>query len=169
MRPEPSEYRPYFETYISLVPGDRVVPVLMQQLEPFLERFGSLSEEQSSFRYAPDKWNVREVIGHLIDTERVFGYRALWSARGATTPLPSFEQDDFVRTAGHDTVPIVELVDEFCAVRESHILMFNHLSPDAWIRIGTASGHALSTRAAAFIMAGHVIHHMTLLHERYGV
>jgi len=169
MRPEPSEYRPYFDTYISKVPGDRVVPVLMQQLEPLIERFGSLSEEQASFRYAPDKWSVREVIGHLIDTERVFGYRALWIARGETTPLPSFEQDDFVRTAGHDTVPIVELVDEFCALRESHLLMFNHLAREAWTRVGTASGHPLSTRAAAFIMAGHVIHHLALLQERYGV
>lgn len=169
MRPEPSEYRPYFDTYISLIPGDRVVPVLMQQLEPFLERFGSLTEEQGGFRYAPDKWSVREVIGHLIDTERVFGYRALWIARGETMPLPPFEQDGFVRTAGHDKVPIVELVDEFCALRESHLLMFNHLPREAWTRIGTVSGHPLSTRAVAFIMAGHVIHHMGLLQERYGV
>jgi hypothetical protein len=169
MRPPAAEYNPYFARYIDLVPGDKVVPVLAEQVQTFRARFRDLPEERASFRYDANKWTVREVIGHLIDTERVFGYRALWFARGAATPLPPFEQDDFAATAGHDLVPIAELVDEFCALRESHIRMFRHLPKEAWTRVGTASNHPMSTRAAAFIMAGHLNYHAALLSERYGV
>ncbi len=169
MRPPPSEYAPYFERYISLVPGDRVVPVLAEQAQTFRARFGGISEEQGGFRYAPDKWNVREVIGHLIDTERVFGHRALWFARGATTPLSGFEQDEFVTAAQHDLVPMVELVDEFCAVRDSYVLMFKHLPKEAWTRVGISNNHPMSVRAAAFMMAGHASYHSNLLREQYGV
>jgi hypothetical protein len=169
VRPEPSEYAPYFERYISLVPGDRVVPILAEQALTFRARLGNLTEQQGGFRYAEGKWNVREVIGHLIDTERVFGFRALWFARGASAPLPSFEQDDFAATAGHDLVTIHDLVDELCAIRESHVMMFKHLPKEAWARVGSSGGNPLSTRAAAFIMAGHVHYHLELLRERYGV
>lgn len=169
MRPSISEYAPYFERYISLVPGDRVVPLLREQVDELRRRLGSLTEERAAFRYAHGKWSVREVMGHLIDTERVFGLRALWFARGSGHPLPGFEQDDFAATAGHDQVLISELVEEFALLRQSHILMFEHLPPEAWARIGSASGNPLSTRAAAFIMAGHVNYHLALLQEKYGV
>ncbi len=169
MRPTAAEYLPYFDRYISLVPGDRIVPVLAGQSPRLRDRLAPLSEERAGFRYAPGKWSVREVVGHLIDTERVFGYRALWFARGESQPLPGFEQEPFAAAAMHDQVPIAELVDEFAALRESHLLMLNHLPSEAWGRLGSASGHPMSTRAAAFIMAGHVSYHLALLKERYGV
>lgn len=169
MRPTPDEHLPYFSRYITLVPGDDIVAVLAEQVAPLQASLRSLPGERAGFRYGPGKWSVREVVGHLIDTERVFGFRALWCARGATDPLPSFEQDDFVRTAGHDQYHIAELVDEFVALRESHVLMFRQMSPAAWTRLGTVGGGALSARAAAWIMAGHVLHHTALLRERYGV
>lgn len=169
MRPTPAEYNPYFERYISLVPGEKVVPMLTEQVTPLRELLRDLHEERAAFRYAPDKWSVRESLGHLIDTERVFGYRALWIARGDTAPLPSFEQDTFAAVAGHDQCSITELVDEFVALRQSHLMMFNHLPAEAWTRSGEAGGSPLSVRAAAFIMAGHVLHHTALFRERYGL
>lgn len=169
MRPPATEYLDYFERYISLVPGEKVVPVLTSQIATVRGRLAGLSDTQASFRYAPDKWSVRESLGHLIDTERVFGYRALWFARGNTEPLPGMDQDPFAASAHHDACNIDELVDEFCSLRESHVQMFNHLPKEAWTRIGKASGHPLSTRAAAFIMAGHVEYHLKLFAEKYGV
>lgn len=169
MRPDPSEYNPYFERYISLVSGDRVVPVLTEQVTPLREMLRDLNDERAAYRYAPGKWSVRESMGHVVDTERVFGYRALWVARGDTAPLPSFDQDAFAAVAGHDHCSLTELVDEFVQLRQSHIMMFNHFPDDAWARVGEAGGNPLSARAAAFIMAGHVNYHLALFKERYGL
>lgn len=169
MRPTAAEYNPYFERYISLVTGDRVVPVLADQAVALHKLLRGLPDDRAAFRYAPGKWSVRESLGHLIDTERVFGLRALWIARGDRQPLPGFEQDDFARAAHHDHCSIAQLVDEFSALRESHVLMFNHLPAEAWSHVGNASGNPLSTRAAAFIMAGHVIYHTAIFHQRYGL
>ncbi|MEO5798979.1 MAG: DinB family protein [Gemmatimonadales bacterium] len=169
MRPTPAEYNPYFERYISLVLVDKVVPILVSQVTPLRELLRNLSDDRAGFRYEPGKWSVRESLGHLIDTERVFGYRALWAARGCTEALPGFEQNDFTVVAKHDSCAIGELVDEFTALRESHIHMFNHLPTEAWARSCTAGGNPLSVRAAAFIMAGHLIHHTAIFQERYGL
>ncbi|MES2306296.1 MAG: DinB family protein [Gemmatimonadota bacterium] len=169
MRPTPAEYNPYFERYISLVLVEKVVPILVSQVTPLRELLRNLSDDRAGYRYEPGKWSVRESLGHMIDTERVFGYRALWAARGATAPLPSFDQDAFGITAHHDSCSIGELVDEFTALRESHIHMFNHLPVEAWTRTTIAGDHPLSVRASAFIMAGHVIHHTAVFQERYGL
>ncbi len=146
-----------------------MVPVLREQLAIVRELLGGLSADRAGFRYAPGKWSVRESLGHVIDTERVFGFRAFWIARGATEPLASFEQDDFAATAGHEQCDLRGLVEEFAAIRDGHIRMLEHLPRDAWTRIGTAGGSPLSVRAAAFTMAGHVNYHITLFRERYGL
>lgn len=168
-RPDASEYRNYFERYISLVKEDDVLAVLNVQADAVHGALSGLSQERGGHRYAPGKWSVREALGHIIDTERVFGYRALSVARGETFSLPSFEEDRYAAVAGHDQVPIDELAEEFATLRRSHVLMLRHMDASAWRRVGLANGHPLSTRAAAFIMAGHVRHHATIYTERYGV
>ncbi len=169
MRPDQSEYRDYFERYISLVRETDLLGLLNVQADAVHGALSGLSEERAGHRYAPGKWSVRQVLGHLIDTERVFGYRALSIARGETFNLPSFEEDRYAEAAGHDRAPIDELAEEFATLRRSHVLMLRHLDEAAWRRVGLANGHPLSTRAAAFIMAGHVRHHANLYTERYGV
>lgn len=168
-RPDSSEYRDYFERYISLVEEIDVLGLLNAQADLVHGAMSGLSEERGGYRYAPGKWTVREALGHLVDTERVFGYRALSIARGETFNLPSFEEDLYAAAAGHDRAPIDELAEEFATLRRSHVLMLRHLDDAAWQRIGLSNGHPLSTRAVAFIMAGHVRHHAHLFTERYGV
>lgn len=169
MRPEPSEYRDYFERYISLVKEDDVLALMNVQADAVHGALSGLSQERGGYRYAPGKWTVREVLGHLIDTERVFGYRALSIARGETFSLPSFDEDKYATAAGHDRAPVDELAEEFATLRRSHVLMLRHVDATAWLRVGVCNGHPLSTRAVAFIMAGHVRHHANLYSERYGV
>lgn len=169
MRPSTSEYASFYETYVSLVTEDDVVSALNRQTEGFQAACGSLSEEQSRFRYAEGKWSVREVIGHLIDCERVFGYRALGIARGETFSFPGFDENQYAAEAGHDRVPLPELIDELSHLRQSHVHMFRHFGPAVWTRIGRANENPVSVRALAFIMAGHVRHHARILSERYGI
>ncbi|MBZ5588719.1 MAG: DinB family protein [Acidobacteriia bacterium] len=168
-QPEASEYDPYFERYVTLVRGGQILKVLEEQAGSVRRALSSLPGAIASFRYAPGKWSVREVVGHWTDGERVFGYRALAFARGEQAPLPSFDENEYARTSGHDSIPLGELVEEFSAVRAATLHLLRHLQPEAWTRVGVASGRPVSVRALAFIMAGHVAHHMALLHERYGV
>jgi len=168
-RPSPSEYFSYFERYLARVPESDVLPVLKHQIEAIRRSFAKVSDERAGFRYAPEKWSVRQVLGHIIDAERVFGYRALCIARGERISLPSFEEDQYVATAGHDRFPLPELVEEFSDVRRSNLHLFAHLEESAWERIGVANDHPLSTRAVEFIMAGHLRHHGAVLTERYGI
>jgi hypothetical protein len=146
MRPSTFEYNPYFERYISLVPEDDVVETLRNQLNAFPQTLIGLTKEQAGFRYAPGKWSIREVIGHIVDTERVLGYRALCVARGEVRSLPSFDENDYAAAAGHDHHPLPELVDEFRELRRSHILMLRHLDDSAWQRVGCVNEHPISTR-----------------------
>jgi hypothetical protein len=169
MRPSPAEYFAYFERYVSLVPEGDVLPLLIYQVGAVRAACGPLSEERAGFRYAPGKWSVRQVLGHIIDTERVFGYRALCIARGEVLSLPSFDENAYGAAAGHDLCPLLELVEEFSALRQSHIHMLRHLDRTAWERVGRVNEHPTSTRAMAYIMAGHVRHHAAVLSERYGV
>lgn len=121
----------------------------------------------ATHRYAPDKWSVNQMIGHVIDAERIFAARALRFSRNDPTPLPSFEQDDYVRNSDADKYPLRELVEELEAVRRSTVFFFQHLEDDAWMRSGTASGATVTVRALAFIIAGHELHHRAILQERY--
>src|SRR4051812_44816814 len=141
MRPAPAEYFAHFERYVSLVGEGDVVPAMKAQAQDLRSRLDALTEQQAGFRYAPGKWTPREMLGHVIDCERIFGFRALCLARGERQSLPGFEQDDYAAVAGHDKVPLTELVDEFAALRASHVQMFAHFDDRAWTRIGLVNGH----------------------------
>lgn len=169
MRPAPGEYPEFFERYISLLTHDTVVPVLNAQASAMHDALSGLSDERAAWRYAPEKWSVRELLGHVIDTERVFGYRALAIARGETYSLPSFDENAYAAIAGHDRAPIDQLAEEFATLRRSHVLMLSRMDEAAWSRRGVVNGNPMSTRAMAFVMAGHVRHHARMLTERYGV
>ncbi len=168
-RPGGDEYPSNFERYVALVPGTDVIVVLDEQRAVVHATLAALPEARAAYRYADGKWSVREVVGHVVDSERVFGYRALAFARGERAALPSFDENEYARQAGHDGVPIRALVEEFGSLRASHVAMLRHLPADAWARAGTASGKLVTVRALAYIMAGHAAHHLGLLHERYGV
>jgi hypothetical protein len=165
--PDASEFAPYYGRYIALVPAGDVLAALEDQPRETVGLLSILSEEQADFRYAPGKWSVKEMVGHLIDAERVFSYRALRFARGDETPLPSFEQDDYVRNAGSSGRSLTDLTDEFVSVRRATLWLFRSLTPEAWMRRGVASGNPVSVRAIAYIIAGHELHHGRELREKY--
>jgi hypothetical protein len=166
-RPEASEYAEYYGKYIEKVPGTDVLGVLEAQRLQMLQLFAGRSERDGSFRYAPGKWTVKEALGHINDTERIFAYRALRIARGDQTPLPGFEQDDFVKNGGFSERTLAELTEEFGHVRNASIALFRSLGDDAWVRRGVASQKEVTVRALAFMTAGHQIHHRLILEERY--
>jgi hypothetical protein len=166
-RPTQTEYAPYFNRYIDLVAQADFVAVLAGQPSEYGALLGGLSHEQAGFRYAPGKWSIRQVLGHVIDAERVFGYRALCIARGETVSLPSFDENDYAEQAGHDGCSLVELLEEFGHVRRGHIALFGHLGQAAWERTGTVNQNAISVRGLAYIMTGHARHHAGILKERY--
>ena len=168
-RPAPGEYNPAFERYVSRVAEDDVLPVLARQPAEVRAALESVTGERAGFRYGPDKWSIREVVGHFTDAERVFGFRAMTFARGDKTPLPGFEENDYAAIAGHDRYALPDLVAEFEALRRSNVSMLSHLDPQAIARAGTANGSPVSVRALAFIMAGHVRHHLGVLTSKYGV
>ncbi len=166
-KPEASEYAPYFERYISLVQGDDVVAALEAQRLHMMQMLAARSEREGNFRYAPDKWSVKEVVGHLSDGERIFSYRALRIARGDQTALPGFEQDDYVKNAGFGERKLTDIAEEFAEVRGATIALYRSLNEEAWGRRGTSSNHAVSVRALAFLTAGHELYHQRILEERY--
>jgi uncharacterized damage-inducible protein DinB len=166
-RPEPGEYAPYYETYISKVKSSDIVGVLEAQRLQMAHLFAARSERDGNFRYAPDKWTVKEVLGHISDAERIFAYRALRIARGDQTPLSAFEQEDYVRGGNFAERTLVDLAEEFDSVRAASIALFKSLHKDAWQRRGVASKNEVSVRALAFIVAGHELHHRLILEERY--
>jgi len=166
-RPEPTEYAPFYANYISKVPGTDILGVLEGERERMLQLFQGRSERHGDFRYAPEKWTVKEVLGHIIDTERIFTYRALRIARGDKTPLPGFEQDDYIRDGAFGERKLAELTDEFEAVRRASIALFRSFPEAAWDRRGVASEREVTVRAMAFITPGHQMHHRVILEERY--
>jgi hypothetical protein len=141
--------------------------VLTTQLEEAVDFLSEISEQQSLHRYAPDKWSMRELLGHVNDTERVFMFRALWFARGFQDPLPSFDQEIGFKAAESDNVSWASHVDEFSAIRSATLAFFRNLPSDAWLRSGIASDNSVTVRALAYIVAGHVSHHLAILRERY--
>lgn len=165
--PAKSEYSPYYERYVSLVPQGDILAILAEQLDATLDSLRSIDEAQAGHRYAPDKWSIKELVGHIIDTERIFAYRALRFARNDPTSLQGFEQDDYIRHAEFDACGLDELAREFEHVRQANLLMLRHLDEAAWQRRGIASDAEVSVRALAFIMAGHEKHHMNILKTRY--
>jgi uncharacterized damage-inducible protein DinB len=168
-RPDPSEHAPYYGKYIALVPDGDILATLETQGGETRRLVAALSEQQAAHRYASDKWSVKEVIGHVADSERIFAYRALRMARGDRTPIEGFEQDDYVRGAQFDRLSVAELAAEFAAVRQATVRLFESLSPEAWTRRGVANKNEVSVRALAYMIAGHELHHRQILREKYGV
>jgi hypothetical protein len=166
-RPDTTEYLSYYGNYISMVPDGDILAVLESQMEDTAGFLGTIPESQASFRYAPDKWSIKEVVGHLIDGERVFAYRALRFARNDKTPLPGFEQDDYVRNGAFDNCRLSDLAAELKSVRQATLFLFNHLDRDAWTRRGVANDDEVSVRALAYIIAGHELHHREVLRTKY--
>jgi hypothetical protein len=166
--PTPEEYAPFYADYIERASlQNDIQSALSNQIEEILNAIDSLTEAQARFKPGPEEWSIKEVIGHLNDVERVFSYRLLRISRSDPTPLPGFEQNDFVRAAGFDHYPLKELIDEFELLRRANILAIRHLSDEAIDRRGTASGATISARALIYMMVGHVDHHMASLHEKY--
>ncbi len=166
-RPDATEYAPSYGQYVSLVAGADIIASLEQQLDETLALLKSVSKTMAAFRYQPDKWSAKQLIGHVIDTERVFSYRALRFARGDETELPGFEGDDYVNDASFDEPELDDLAAELEHVRRATISLFRHLGSKAWNRRGVASGNEVSVRALAYIIAGHELHHREILINRY--
>ena len=166
-RPEKGEYAEYYDRYISLVGETDIVAVLENQQLELVDFFQKISEEKSHYAYGADKWTIKEVIGHLTDGERIFAYRALRISRADQTPIEGFEQDGYIENSNFNNTPLADLIHEFFSVRESNIMFFRYLTDEAWLRTGTASENPVSVRALAYIMAGHIRHHVKILNERY--
>jgi uncharacterized protein (TIGR03083 family) len=166
-RPQRSEAADYYFKYIDLVPVGDIRELLDAQRSEMAALLDGVAPERIDHRYAPDKWTIREVMGHLIDTERLFVFRAFWFARGFESPLPSFDQHTAVQSAAAGDRPWRGLVDEFLSLRASTVLFFRDLPPEAWMRRGIASDCPFSVRALAYLGVGHVIHHANILRERY--
>jgi hypothetical protein len=167
-RPFADEYAPALADYVAELRDDEdVVEVLATQLDELPARVGSAPGSRGEYRYAPGKWTLKEVVGHLSDTERVFSYRALRIGRGDTTPLPSFDDQAWIAELGADHLSLAEMVEEWSRVREATLALFRHLPPGAWQRRGTAGDHPVSVRALAYVIAGHTRHHLRVVAERY--
>ena len=166
-RPAATETAAYYFTYIDQVTGDDALAVMERQLPESLARFGGISEAQSLHRYAPGKWSMRGLLNHVTDSERAFAFRALWFARGFTAPLPGYDQNIAAAGAAADSVAWSAHVDEFRSVRQSTIALFRNLPAEGWMRAGIASDNPFTVRSLAFIIAGHLAHHVAILRERY--
>ena len=166
-RPEASEFAEYYTGYISRVPDADVLTFLDAQLGSTVALLRGIDDAKGNHRYEAGKWSVKELLGHIIDGERVFSYRALVFARNDSTSLPGFDQDPWSQNANYANLTMKEIVDEFEAVRRSTILLFRHLDASAWDRVGVANNNRMTARAAAFIIAGHTEHHLAILKSRY--
>ncbi len=166
-QPTRDEAAEYYFTYIDKAQTNDILGHLDTQTAEFLALLHSISEEKSLYRYAPEKWSIREAVSHINDTERVFAFRAFWIGRGGTAPLPGFDQDAFSANSGAGARPLASHIDEFIAIRSATMAMLRSLPADAWTRQGTASNNPVTTRALAFMVAGHLEHHRRILVERY--
>ncbi len=166
-RPEPSEYAEYYGQYVRLVPAGDLLEILSSQFSGTLGLLGRLDESRGGHRYAPGKWSIKEVVGHLSDTERIFAYRALCFARGERTPLPGFDQDAYVPAGRFDRRSLSDVLAEWEAVRRASVTMFGGFDEAAWTSAGTANGVGMSVRAIACVIAGHEVHHLSVLRTKY--
>jgi len=166
-RPQPSEYAPYYEKYVSLISATDILGALEGQRLVMSQLLAARSEREGNFRYAPDKWTLKEVVGHINDTERVFAYRALRISRGDQTPIEGFEQDDYVKNGNFSERTLTDLAEEFSHVRDATLALLRSLSGPAWTRRGIANKNEVTVRALAYIIAGHEVHHRRILEEKY--
>jgi hypothetical protein len=169
-RPRSDEFASFYSRYIDYLPREAdVLTTLTSQLDSLPKVLAVAGEGRASYRYAEGKWTVREVVGHLADAERVFAYRLMRIARGDTTPLPGFDENDYVRAAGFERRPLADVVADWTAVRRSTLSLASGLDPAAWERRGTANDATISARALLYITAGHTEHHLGILKTRYGL
>lgn len=169
-RPGTDEYHEFYLGYVARVPqGADLLTLLVEQRDGTAAHLSAVPEDKAGFRYAPGKWSVKEIVGHLSDVERIMACRVLRIARGDTTPLPGFDENAYVPLAKSDDRELDELVEEWVAARQATLTLFRNLPPEAWARRGTANGNPLSVRALAYIIAGHERHHLETLRTRYGI
>jgi uncharacterized damage-inducible protein DinB len=167
-RPESSEYPPYAAAYVNLVVGNDILSILASQLEQSTALLKNVDDRRASeFSYAPGKWTIKQILGHIIDTERIFSYRAHHVARNDAVVLPGFEQDDYVAAGSFNERTLKSLIDEFRIVRQSTIALFQNLPEQAWMRQGNANKYSVTVRGVAFLAAGHELHHVKILREKY--
>lgn len=167
MRPNPADYDPYYERYINLIEGENILSVLLEQNKSTQGIINSFSEHKGNYRYADGKWTIKEVVGHLLDTERILANRALRIARGEKKSLPGFDQDDYVLEGNFNRRELFELNYEFRLLRESNLLLFKSFTKEMLMRKGYADECIISVLALLYIIAGHEKHHMNVLKERY--
>jgi DinB superfamily len=165
--PTTEEFAPFYADYVQRAQAKDVLTLLPQQIDDIKSALGHLSDQQARFKFGPAEWSIKEVVGHLSDVERVFSYRLLRISRNDPTPLPGFEQEDYVREAGFDNYAFNDLIAEFEALRRANIFAIKNMSDEATHRLGTASGATISARALIYMMVGHVEHHMASLQEKY--
>jgi len=169
-RPQPDEFDAgFYGGYVALAGEEDIVAALTAQLEQTLSALRRVPAEREGHRYAPEKWTIRQIVGHVADAERVFAYRALVFARGDANALPGFDEKAWMEHAGFGNRRLADLLEEFADLRRANVLMLRHLPQDAWMRRGTASGKSITVRALAHVMLGHERHHLKVLKERYGV
>jgi len=175
LRPQAGEYAPYYEKYLTLVQSsvqssvqsNDILATLEEQRRQMLLLLSGRSEADGDLRYAPEKWSVKEVLGHINDTERVMSYRALRISRADATPMEGFEQDDYVRNGPFARRPLSDLIEDYIAVRRATVSLFRNLDEAAWTRRGVANKNEVTVRALAYIIAGHEVHHRRTLEEKY--
>jgi len=167
VRPESDEYDDYYRRYVRKVLDGEILDLMQSELEETLTLLLGVSEEQETYRYEPGKWSVREVVGHMIDIERLFGFRALWFARQVADPLPGMDQDMWATVSNAHARPLAELADEFALARRSNRAMFASFDDDMAELAGVASGYSFTVRSCAYILVGHEIHHRKVLRDSY--
>jgi hypothetical protein len=166
-RPRPGENAPYYDRYISLVQGNDVLAAFDEQRRQTLLFLSGRTDADGDLRYAPEKWSLKEVLGHVNDTERIMSYRALRIARGDATPIEGYEQDDYVRNGPFAQCQLTDLIEDYIAVRRATVSLFRNLDEPAWTRRGVANKLEITVRALAYVIAGHELHHRKILEEKY--
>jgi hypothetical protein len=165
-RPSPSEHAPYYGKYIELVPETDVLAVLRVQCDETVEFLRSIPEEHATILHSPYTWTIKQVVGHITDGERIFAYRALRIARGDTTPLPGYDENEYAKSPEFSRLRLRALATEFESVRNATISLFDNFAPESWTHLGQANNYPVSVRAIAYIIAGHVRHHMNIVRKR---
>lgn len=168
-RPQDHDFAPFYAGYVALVPEDDILAVLAAQADEVRSLAAALAPGRETFAYASGKWTVRQVIGHVGDGERVFGHRAFCIARGEQQSLPGFDESAYMAEANYEARPLAELAADFAALRGVNLAFLKSLPPEAWLRRGVANGHAVTVTAIAWMLAGHLRHHLGVLRDRYGV
>lgn len=168
-RPQADEYAGFFARYVDRVPDGDIVTILESQGNATQKLLASIGEEKAAYRYGPDKWSIKQVVGHMADAERVFQYRLVAIARGEKQSLPGFEENDYVEAANFDAQSLADLAEGFAATRRATVALARSLDEEAWNRRGVANKNAISARAIAWVTAGHERHHVSILQERYGI